>query len=68
MANVSVVAMRYRTVSASSAPESGAMRAIGSDLNRSKTPLSMSSRNWTPVTIDVEMTVCTRMPGMMIGR
>ena len=44
------------------------MRAIGSDRNRSNTPLSMSSRSCTPVTIEVVMTVCTRMPGMMIGR
>ena len=42
---------RSATMSASSAPASGAIRAIGSDLNRSNTPLSMSSRSWTPVTM-----------------
>jgi hypothetical protein len=68
MTIVSAVAMRYRMVSASSAPASGAIRAMGSDRNRSNTPLSMSSRSWTPVTTDVVMTVCTRMPGMKNGR
>jgi hypothetical protein len=68
MTIVSVVAMRYRIVSASRAPASGAIRAMGSDRNRSNTPLSMSSRSCTPVTTDVVMTVCTRMPGMKNGR
>ncbi len=61
--NVIVVAMAYRTVSASSAPASGAIRAIGSDRKRSNTPLSMSSRSCTPVTTDDVIAVCTRMPG-----
>ncbi|MNW64894.1 hypothetical protein D3C74_432220 [compost metagenome] len=60
--------MPYRTVSASSAPDNGAIRAIGSERKRSNTPLSMSSRSWTPVTTDVVMTVWTRMPGMIVGR
>ena len=37
-------------------------------LKRSNTPLSMSSRSCTPVTTEVVMTVCTRMPGMRNGR
>ncbi len=60
--------MVYRTVSASSAPDNGAIRAIGSDRNRSKTPLSMSSRSCVPVTTEVVMTVWTRMPGINVGR
>jgi len=44
------------------------MRAIGSERNRSNTPLSMSSRSCTPVTTEVVITVWTRMPGMMTGR
>jgi hypothetical protein len=44
------------------------MRAIGSDLNRSKTPFSMSSRNWTPVAMQVVSTVWATMPGIISGR
>ena len=51
---------RYRTTSPSSAPASGAMRAIGNDLKRSKTPLSMSSRSVVPATA---VAVSTSAPG-----
>ena len=49
-------------------PASGAIRAIGSDLNRSKTPLSMSSRSWMPVAMHAVSAVWARMPGMITGR
>ncbi|SLI38289.1 Uncharacterised protein [Mycobacteroides abscessus subsp. abscessus] len=55
-------------MSAISAPASAEMRAIGRDLKRSNTPLSMSSRSWVPVTTEVSTTVCTRMPGIRMGR
>jgi len=44
------------------------MRDIGSDRNRSKTPLSMSSRSWVPVAMQVVSTVCATMPGISSGR
>jgi hypothetical protein len=44
------------------------MRAIGSDLKRSKTPFSMSSRSWTPVAMQVVRTVWATMPGIINGR
>ena len=44
------------------------MRAIGSDRKRSNTPLSMSSRNCTPVAMQVVSTVWARMPGIISGR
>ena len=46
----------------------GAIRAIGSALNRSKTPVSMSSRSWVPRAIEAVSAVWARMPGMRIGR
>ena len=49
-------------------PASGAIRAIGSDRNRSKTPLSMSSRSWMPVAMHAVSVVCARIPGMISGR
>ena len=49
-------------------PASGAIRAIGSDLNRSKTPLSMSSRSWMPVAIEAVSAVWARMPVIRVGR
>ncbi len=49
-------------------PASGAMRAMGSDLNRSKTPLSMSSRSWMPVAMHAVSVVWARIPGMISGR
>ena len=55
-------------MSATIGPASGAIRAIGSDLNRSKTPLSMSSRIWTPVATHAVSTVWPIRPVMMIGR
>ena len=60
--------MRYRSRSATIGPASGATRAIGSDLKRSNTPLSMSSRSCTPVAMQVVSVVWARMPGMSIGR
>ena len=55
-------------MSATIGPASGAIRAIGSTLNRSKTPLSMSSRSWTPVATQAVSTVWPTRPGMIIGR
>ena len=55
-------------MSASIGPASGAIRAIGRDLNRSNTPLSMSSRIWTPVATHAVSTVWPMRPGMMMGR
>ncbi len=49
-------------------PASGAIRAIGSDLKRSKTPLSMSSRSCTPVAMQVVSKVWATMPGIISGR
>ncbi|GAA4934443.1 hypothetical protein GCM10023334_042680 [Nonomuraea thailandensis] len=68
MPKVSVAAIRYRTRSATIGPASGAIRAIGSDLNRSKTPFSMSSRSCVPVAMHVVSTVWARMPGTIRGR
>jgi hypothetical protein len=65
---VMTVAIAYRIVSASSAPASGAERAMGIERNLSNTPLSMSSRSCMPVMTVVVMTDCTRMPGMKNGR
>jgi hypothetical protein len=55
-------------MSATIGPASGAMRAIGSDLKRSKTPFSMSSRSCTPVAMQVVRTVWATMPGIINGR
>ena len=49
-------------------PASGAIRAIGSALKRSNTPLSMSSRSVTPVAMQVVSTVWATMPGISSGR
>ena len=68
MAKVSPAAMAYRTVSASRTPARGAMRAMGMVRNRSNTPLSISSRSWTPAATDAPTRVWIRMPGTMMGR
>ncbi|GAA1258792.1 hypothetical protein GCM10009677_07030 [Sphaerisporangium rubeum] len=68
MPKVKVAAIVYRSRSATIGPASGAILAIGSDLNRSKTPLSMSSRSCVPVAIHVVSTVWARMPGTISGR
>ena len=44
------------------------MRAIGIERNRSKTPLSMSSRICVPVAMHAVNAVCTMMPVMIVGR
>ena len=68
VAKVSTEAMAYRIVSATIGPASGATREIGSTLNRSKTPLSMSSRSWVPVATQAVSTVCPMRPGISSGR
>ena len=55
-------------MSATIGPASGATREIGSTLNRSKTPLSMSSRIWVPVATQAVSTVWAISPGMSSGR
>ena len=65
---VSVAAMAYRIMSATIGPANGATREIGSTLNRSKTPLSMSSRIWVPVATQAVSTVCAMSPGISSGR
>ncbi len=60
---VTVMAIECRTMSPSTAPNSGADRAIGSDRNRSKMPFWMSVLRFTPIVSDVNMIVCTMMPG-----
>jgi len=44
------------------------MREIGSTLKRSKTPVSMSVRSWTPVATHAVSTVWPMRPGMISGR
>ncbi|MNP12275.1 hypothetical protein D3C76_1045020 [compost metagenome] len=45
-------AATYRKISDATKPASGAIRTMGNDLNRSKTPVSKSSRNCVPVADD----------------
>ena len=60
---VTVIAMECRTMSPSTAPNRGADRAIGSERKRSKTPFWMSVLRLTPMVSEVNMIVCTMMPG-----
>ena len=55
-------------MSATIGPASGAMRAMGSTLKRSKTPESRSVRSCTPVATHAVSTVWPIRPGMMSGR
>ena len=50
------------------APASGAQRAIGSDRNRSKTPVVMSALSIIPVPMVANTTLSTRMPGSSVCR
>jgi hypothetical protein len=60
---VTATMMTYRTMSPSTAPASGAHRAIGRLRNRSNTPVEMSLLSISPVPTVPKITVMTRMPG-----
>lgn len=63
-----IAAMTYRTISVSKIPVSGAVLAIGNDLKRSKTPVSISSRSCVPAP-DVALIIWnTKIPGTIVGR
>jgi len=55
--------MMYRTMSPRIAPASGAQRAIGSDWNRSNTPVATSWLSIMPVPSVANTTESTRIPG-----
>ena len=63
MPRVEIVTITYRTTSPRTAPSSGAERGIGSDRNRSNTPLSMSVLRFTPIAMAPVAIVWARMPG-----
>ena len=61
--SVTRIDITYLTRSPSIAPASGAKRTIGSDRNRSKTPVAMSALSIMPVPSVAKTTESTRMPG-----
>ena len=53
-----------RTLSPRVRPASTAERAMGRERNRSIMPLERSSASPTPVWVEPNTTVCTKMPGI----
>src|SRR5215207_3944477 len=62
--HIRMTTKKFRTRSASVRPTSTAERAIGSDRNRSMSPLLRSSASPTPVVSEPNTIVCTKMPGI----